>query len=426
MGDWSLICPLDKNLAASLWVAHCGNRVAYLRSFRIRSLRTAKRLKQVVDWAAAYEHNSILPHLDLPELEGGGGHAVVSHYEEGQLLASMLSKANLARKPVPPPVAASIAIDLLEALVATGGRLAPAWAHGGLRPESILITRGGRARIMELGAAGVMGAVDPLARDVRWAGYASPEQIETGKPGSNSDVFSLAVLLWEMLVNRPAFNERSYTELKPKLLDATIDRADKRASTRVPTALADVVAQALAREPEERFETPKAFAGAIRTASAAVAERHEEAETLERLHQAVLNVRRRTLEQALGRPAPTSIAPPAREGAARAAGRLVPSTAPLPKLDPPSSPSAAPASAAPSSPAPAFRSAPPPRLTPPASSAPGPAAVDSPTSVPRPDSVIPPRSSPPAQATPPPPADAVPAEPVPLTRRSGDSLPPAD
>ncbi len=96
VGAWSLVGPLDKNLAAPLWVAHAGGRVAYLRSFRIRSLRTAERPKQVVGWAAAHEPTSLLPHLDLLELEGGGGHAVVSHYEEGHLLVPMLAKANLA------------------------------------------------------------------------------------------------------------------------------------------------------------------------------------------------------------------------------------------------------------------------------------------------------------------------------------------
>ncbi len=155
---------------------------------------------------------------------------------------------------MPPPVAAQIAIDLLEALVATGGRLAPAWAQGGLRPESVLITRGGRARLMELGAAGVMAAVDPLARDVRWAAYASPEQTETGKPGPNSDVFTLAALLWEMLVNRPAFEGRSYAEVKPKPLDAEVERADRRARGRVqcPLTLTKRVARQLGRFVDRR------------------------------------------------------------------------------------------------------------------------------------------------------------------------------
>ncbi|MBW2453302.1 MAG: hypothetical protein JRI68_02275 [Deltaproteobacteria bacterium] len=418
VGAWSLVGPLDKNLAAPLWVAHAGGRVAYVRSFRVRSLRTAERLKQVVGWAVAYEHNSLLPHLDLLELEGGGGYAVVSHYEEGHLFASMLAKANLARKPVPPAVAAQIALDLLDALVATGGRLAPAWAHGGLRPESVLITRGGRARLMELGAAGVMAAVDPLARDVRWAAYASPEQTETGKPGPNSDVFSLAALLWEMLVNRPAFEGRGYADVKPKLLDAEVDRADRRARERVPRALADVIAQGLAREPDERFETPKAFAAAIVAASESVAHRVEVADYLERLHQTALNVRRRNLEQALGRPAPTSIPPAPREGP-----RLAASTAPkapkVPQLDgpPPSSVRPPPSSRRPPASGRPTTTARPTR--------PRPAIAPPPKSAPRPDFARPPRSAPAPESAPPPRANVLPPDPVPLTRRA-DSSPSAD
>ena len=57
------------------------------------------------------------------------------------------------------------------------------------------------------------------------------------------------------------------------------------------------------------------------------------AQVTQQVHQVALNNQRRTLEQALGRPAPTSIAPPPREGASKAPPRIAPVAARLPKLD---------------------------------------------------------------------------------------------
>ncbi|HZO12470.1 MAG TPA: hypothetical protein VFB62_04410, partial [Polyangiaceae bacterium] len=155
IGTWKLITPIERDLAAPLWAAHDDTRVAYVRHFRVRSLKAGVRLDKVISWASGYEHANILPIFGVMDVEGGAGVAVISHYEEGQPLASVLQKEHLTRNRMPTPVAVAITLDLLEALHATGGRLAPAWSHGGLRPESILVTRGGRARIMELGATSV-------------------------------------------------------------------------------------------------------------------------------------------------------------------------------------------------------------------------------------------------------------------------------
>ena len=110
LGSWSLVCPMDKDQAEPSWIAHDGKRVAYVRAFRVRDMRTAERLKRVMQWAMALKHNSILDIRETIELEGGGALALVSRYEEGLLLASILAMANLARKAMPPGMAALVAL----------------------------------------------------------------------------------------------------------------------------------------------------------------------------------------------------------------------------------------------------------------------------------------------------------------------------
>ncbi|MBW2536449.1 MAG: hypothetical protein JRI55_33495, partial [Deltaproteobacteria bacterium] len=310
IGPWNLVARVDQDMAAALWLAHHDGEVAYVRSLRCRSLKTSERLERVVAQAKPVTHEGIVPLQELLPFVGGGGFAAVSRYEEGQPLASVLAKSNLARKAVPLPVAASIAIDLLDALYAGFGRLAPVWARGGLRPECVLLTRGGRARIMELGATAVVGSVDPLGSDTRWLAYASPEQIATGQPSPTSDVFTVGALLWESFTNRSLFGGRDVAEVRHKLLEGDIERVDLRARGHVPPALAAAVARALEREPNDRFDTTLAFAEAIRGSCGAVASRREVSAYLEQLHVTALNNRRRELEAALGKPAPASIPPP--------------------------------------------------------------------------------------------------------------------
>ena len=338
IGDWTQLSEVDRDLAAPLWIAEGRDRVVYVRHFRSRSRKLSERIAQVIEWAASCDHNSILPTLEAAEIEGEV--ALVSLYEEGQLLSSTLAKARLARKPPPAAVAVAIVIDMLEALHALGGLLAPAWARGNLRPECVLITRGGRARVMEVGAAGSVAAVEPLSRDLRWLAYSSPEQLRSGIASLQSDVFSAAALLWEMLANRPLFSARNPDELEKLVLGGAIERVDARAKGDIPRALADAVHRGLERAERDRYDTPGSFAAALQGAVGTPAERHEVSAYLDALHEIALDTRRRSLSQALGRPAPTSMPPPARTKteATSKPGLSIPKPPALPRMDdPPSS-----------------------------------------------------------------------------------------
>jgi hypothetical protein len=330
IADWTLVSDVDAGLVAPLWVADNGKHVAYLRNYRVRSVAVTQRLEKVASWAASFDHNNILPMRKVHEVPGGV--AVVSAYEEGQPLASVLGRARIARKTMPPAVAASLAIDMLDGLHAMGGRLAPAWAHGGLRPEAVLVTRAGRARIMEVGITGVLATVDPFSTDAKWAAYSAPEQLDGSNLGGPADVFIAAAILWEMLVGRPLFEARDVPALKKRILEGAKERPDQAARTEVPKALSVVVAQALERDPDDRYEAASAFANAIRSAVLEVAEQAEVATYLEDLQQVALDTRRRVLTEALGRPAPTSIAPP-RGKTPTIAPKIAP-TAPLPRIEP--------------------------------------------------------------------------------------------
>jgi eukaryotic-like serine/threonine-protein kinase len=312
VGRWKPVAPMDADLAAPLWVAEDGDDVAYLRTYRIRNPRVLDRVAKVARWAETVEHVTILGAREVIEVVGGL--AVVSRYEEGLLLSTMLSKARRARRPFPEPVALAIALDVLESLHAAGGKLAPGWAHGGARPECVIVTRGGRARRLEVGIAALLAEVEPLAREPKWLAYGSPEQA-AGRPASAaSDVFSVGVMLWEMLSARPALGGLRYADIKKHLLEAEVAALTKSTTP----ALRAAVSRSLERDPADRFEGERSFADELRSAGKDIAEPHVVHAFLESLDAASLTERRRVLERTLGKPAPTSLPPPAPKASSQA------------------------------------------------------------------------------------------------------------
>ncbi len=132
--------------------------------------------------------------------------------------------------------------------------------HGDLRPETVMVTHKGSAKVLEAGMmrwtrGGRLRLIaaadfDPLGEAPGLSAYMSPEQ-RMGQPvGSGSDVFSLAVLLYEMVAGRHPFVDES----APPLL------SEPAASPQ----LAAAVAHAMEFDPETRHQSMAAFAADLR------------------------------------------------------------------------------------------------------------------------------------------------------------------
>jgi eukaryotic-like serine/threonine-protein kinase len=329
VGDWTLVSDVDAKLSAPLWVADDGERVGYVRNYRVRSVSVVQRLEKVAGMAKTFDHENVVPLRDLIEVPGGV--AAISEYEEGQPLASILARARLTRKLMPNGVAVAIALDILEGLRSFGGRLTPAWVHGGIRPEAVLVTRGGRARLMDVGVAAEVSGADPLAQDVNWVAYAAPEHLASGgRPTSDSDVFSVGAILWEMLVGRRVFSGRNRAAVEKEMNKAT-DRTP--ASKHAAAALGAIVAQALELDPDERHEEQAELTNALSSACDDVADVGAVSEYVDSLQTVALDKRRRVLEGATGRAVPRSIPPAA--GNKRSRPPTAASRPPMRMIEPP-------------------------------------------------------------------------------------------
>ena len=142
--------------------------------------------------------------------------------------------------------------------------------HGDLRPANILMTNEGGLKVADFGIARAAFA----ARDVSTTGtilgsvrYLSPEQAEGEEPDERSDIYSLGVVVYELLVGRPPFEDATdiATVLKHLRQPPPPLRSIKGG---IPRALDAAVLKALAKEPSHRYESAAEMETALARAAA--------------------------------------------------------------------------------------------------------------------------------------------------------------
>jgi TolB-like protein/Flp pilus assembly protein TadD len=189
--------------------------------------------------AALVEHPHVLPLLDSGEVDLGDGGPAIYYtlpWVAGESLRERLDREGQL------PIAESlrIAADIAGALAAAHAR---GIVHGDVRPENILLSGGSSVAVLSgLGAGELMA-------DGR---YRSPEQSGGAPPYPRSDVYALGVVLYEMLAGEPPGNP-----VVPL-------RAGRRP---VAEDVELIVAQAIATEPADRFESAAGLASALGAAA---------------------------------------------------------------------------------------------------------------------------------------------------------------
>jgi serine/threonine-protein kinase len=177
----------------------------------------------------------------------------VAEYVDGESLAT-----RLLRGPVSPREACDIAEQLSRALARAHAKRV---VHRDIKPANVLISNTGQVKLGDFGVARLAegstgGTADAVVGTPR---YMAPEQARGLKTGPASDVYSVGIVLYEMLAGAPPFTGRGAVELAlshlhdppPQLPDGT------------PGALVKIVGRALAKDPADRYQDGQAMAGAL-------------------------------------------------------------------------------------------------------------------------------------------------------------------
>jgi serine/threonine protein kinase/tetratricopeptide (TPR) repeat protein len=222
-----------------------------------------RRLEQEAKAVAALNHPNIvtLHSFESAEVEGRGEvYFLTMELVEGQTLAELIPPRGFGPKEV-----LEIAIPLAEAAAVAHRK---GITHRDLKPANIVITEQGRVKVLDFGLAKLRPAADTvemtamateraLTAEGRVLGtvpYMSPEQLQ-GKPiDQRSDIFSLGIILHEMVSGeRPFTGDNSADVMSAILKDPPPSVADLRGD--VPQHLARVIRRCLEKEPERRYQS---------------------------------------------------------------------------------------------------------------------------------------------------------------------------
>ncbi|WP_168211019.1 serine/threonine-protein kinase [Persicimonas caeni] len=136
--------------------------------------------------------------------------------------------------------------------------------HRDISPQNVLVTYGGKVKIIDFGIA--KGTFQETRTQVGVLkgkfGYMSPEQVRGEAIDHRSDLFSVGILLWEMLTNRRLFRGDNEYETLQMVRDPDIAPPSQK-NSQIPPEVDRIVAKALAADANERFQSGRELAAAL-------------------------------------------------------------------------------------------------------------------------------------------------------------------
>jgi len=213
-------------------------------------------------------HPNIVQVIDFGESQGELFMAM--EYVEGVSLAKLLRYVSGRRERFPLGAALFIAHEVLsglsfahEACDENGNPLSI--VHRDVSPGNVLIGRAGDVKLADFGivrSAYVDRRTYPGELKGK-VGYMSPEQVMGVEVDPRSDLFTVGIILSEMLIARPLFSGQNEFDILTKIYEADLSALERYGADLSP-ALRDVLRQALGKAPADRFASARDFAEALR------------------------------------------------------------------------------------------------------------------------------------------------------------------
>jgi beta-lactam-binding protein with PASTA domain/tRNA A-37 threonylcarbamoyl transferase component Bud32 len=236
-----------------------GRRVALKLLYRhlAEDVQFVERFRREASSAAGLQHPHIVSIFDRGEWNGT--YYIAMEYVEGHTLKEVVRE----RGPAPPEAASDIVLQILRAARFAHQR---GVVHRDLKPQNVLIDLDGRVQVTDFGIARA-GASDMTETGsiMGTAQYLSPEQAQGRPVDARSDLYSIGIILYELLTGRVPFDAESPVSVALKQVsEAPIPPRELDPS--LPPALEGVVLHALEKDPARRFQNADEFIEALHAA----------------------------------------------------------------------------------------------------------------------------------------------------------------
>lgn len=274
LGSWRILEPLGEGGMGTVYLADRADGEyearAAIKLVRggIPSPMLTERFRAERQILAGLSHPGVAQLLDGGSTEDGTPYLVME-YIDGQPITDWCNEQDLdvdARIDLFLRVCDSVAYAH-RALV----------AHRDLKPSNILVNREGEPKLLDFGIAKLMEDMgDPAdgvtqTYGVMTPAYASPEQVSGGRAGVSADIYSLGVLLYELLADRLPIDTRGLTPVQlisrvtqevPAVISSVVDDPVRR--RKLAGDLDAIVSRALRKEPDQRYASVEALAEDLR------------------------------------------------------------------------------------------------------------------------------------------------------------------
>jgi len=228
-----------------------------IRRERARDPRLLEMFVEEARLSMTLAHKNIVPMFDFGR--AGDELFLVMEYVDGADLAAALDGARAAGNPLSPIVAAHVALEACQALDYAHRARGEDGAihsivHRDVTPRNVLLSYAGEVKLADFGVA--TSETDIGTGKVRGTpAYMAPEQAAGGEVDERADVFSLGLVLWEMLTGRRAYDGTTKETLLAQARAAEVPPVSEDA----PERLRAVVTRAAAKAPEDRYPSARAM-----------------------------------------------------------------------------------------------------------------------------------------------------------------------
>ncbi|MGG4344830.1 Stk1 family PASTA domain-containing Ser/Thr kinase [Paenibacillus lautus] len=221
--------------------------IKVLRQQFVHDEEFIRRFRREAQSAASLSHSNVVSIYDVGQEEEV--HYIVMEYIEGQNLNEIIKE----RAPLQVEEAVRIATQICDAL---GHAHHNQIIHRDIKPHNILIGRNGRVKVTDFGIARAVTSttITQTGSVVGSVHYFSPEHAKGVVTGEKSDLYSLGIVLYQMLTARLPFLGESPISVALKHLQEEFDEP-REVNPLIPQSVENIILKSMRKNPEERYQS---------------------------------------------------------------------------------------------------------------------------------------------------------------------------